>query len=56
MDKAEELEFLKRFIKEVMNLHDNIKQFTDDGTLQQRSEQNLKLENLKSPFQSHILG
>lgn len=39
MDKAEELEFLKRFIKEVMNLHDNIKQFTDDGTLQQLSEQ-----------------
>lgn len=39
MDKAKEIEFLKRFIKEVMNLHDNIKQFTDDGTLQQRSEQ-----------------
>lgn len=39
MDKDKEKDFLESFIKELMYLHDNIKQFTDDGSLQQRNEQ-----------------
>ena len=39
MDKDKEIEFLKSLIKGIVNLHNNIKQFTDDGTLQKRIEQ-----------------
>lgn len=39
MDKEKEIEFLKSFIGEITNLYENFKQFTDDGSLQQRNEQ-----------------
>ena len=39
MYKDKEIDIHESFIKQLMNLHDNIKQFADDGSLQQRTEQ-----------------